>query len=680
MKSLVAVAALLALTAGSATSHTSGVTCNGQIVKLFDNTNGNPVVNGAKPPLFTTKGAYCVTSIGTYHWNGGKGAPPGTLSLTRASVAAGFPREGPFPAKGSPGQNGAPNVNWQATVSTSPSPTVIDGTYACKDSSPSTWSANTAGGAGFCIVYGIPAQAQESTPPTTITTTAPTTTAVAPTTSPDCRCSSLVMTTASVQTTANDGSVPAEFKSMTRMNLYYKLTCTGGRGSCKGTISAIALAPRDRTQPVWHVWQLNLYGKKEPATKRSISVRCSAPCGRTKTILVQLVAVTTSSKGHIANTLPAFSFDAHCDTSTTNQFLFLGYDHATKLLGGARQMPTAPFGVAPPPPETPASRPCQCAALTLGDATDVHVSSASASDARAARVSLVVPWELHCTGGDGRCSGEIRVDPPPGATGVGWFEVKPDGTPGKEVGGLKESELGFRGDSEVEGDTLTVTCAGPCGTLTTGKFLLRFQTRQPLAGSTLGIKLHVICAHNDAIRTVALSFDRSGSLTGGPTHPLVPEPISGGTKTFPGGCVCDSVSLGSQGLATYGTAGGRSVLTARLNWTLDCSGGLQGGSCDGRVVLVPQEGVDAALYATTTSAGKVGEGLSIACEGDCGRPASGTFYLRAALSGPLAGRTVTFEVDGVCPEDSIRTARALLRLHFGKSGKLVGSELVPASR
>lgn len=166
----IALAVVAPFAAGSWAA--SAYSCSGQIVKIFDNTNANAVVNGGTPPSFTTNGAYCLTSIGTYHWNSGHGQSPGQLSLSRTSGPAGFPSSvGPFDAQGSAGQGGAPNVNWQANVPTTPTPTVIDGTYTCQDSTPSTWSANTVGGPGFCIVYGIAAQSTSTTTPTTATTT-----------------------------------------------------------------------------------------------------------------------------------------------------------------------------------------------------------------------------------------------------------------------------------------------------------------------------------------------------------------------------------------------------------------------------------------------------------------------------------------------------------------------------
>lgn len=148
-------------TAETTTSSTAGTggtyRCSGKQITLFDNTNGGLVNSGGAPPSFNTGGkAYCVTYIQTYHWNSGSGAPPGTLGLKR-SGGTGAAEVGPFPAKASPGANNAPNVNWYVYVRQSP-PQVIDGSYTCSDSGATTWSANSSsGGAGFCIVYAVPA-------------------------------------------------------------------------------------------------------------------------------------------------------------------------------------------------------------------------------------------------------------------------------------------------------------------------------------------------------------------------------------------------------------------------------------------------------------------------------------------------------------------------------------------
>lgn len=143
-------------TSAAAGNPFAGYYCHGakQLV-LIANSNGGAVTNGGSPPTFSTKGQpYCVTYIQTYHWNGGSGSAPGSVGLTHLSGGpAGLPKAvGPFTAKASSGQNNAPNVNWYADVPLAS--VIIDGTYACSDSEPSTWSSDPgSGGAGFCIVY-----------------------------------------------------------------------------------------------------------------------------------------------------------------------------------------------------------------------------------------------------------------------------------------------------------------------------------------------------------------------------------------------------------------------------------------------------------------------------------------------------------------------------------------------
>ena len=145
--------------------------CTGSQIKLFDNSNGGGVLNGAKPPSFTTKGkAYCLASITTYHWNNGQGKAPGTIGLAGSSTA------GPFKATGSAGQGGAPNVNWTVNVPTSKA-VVINGTYTCQDSDPASWSQNPqTGGNGFCIVYVVNAVKKAGSGSTTTTKKKTTTT------------------------------------------------------------------------------------------------------------------------------------------------------------------------------------------------------------------------------------------------------------------------------------------------------------------------------------------------------------------------------------------------------------------------------------------------------------------------------------------------------------------------
>ena len=115
--------------------------------------------NGGSAPVFSTHGkAVCLTSITTYHWDDGNGAPPGELGLTAESGLLGGPGGlGPWHVSATSGQDNAPEVNWRANVSLNP-PVILDGRYACSDSDPSTWSSNSSsGGDGFCTVQAEPA-------------------------------------------------------------------------------------------------------------------------------------------------------------------------------------------------------------------------------------------------------------------------------------------------------------------------------------------------------------------------------------------------------------------------------------------------------------------------------------------------------------------------------------------
>jgi len=159
---VVAIGAVLAVTlhggspaAGGKTHSFAGYVCHGTQVPLFDNVNAEAVSNGGSPPEFSTHGvAYCLMYIQTYHWNKGAGSPPGSVGLVRLSGPAALPKYiASLSAKASNSQ-GVPNVNWYVSVQIS-KPVILDGTYSCADSDPSTWSSDTAsGGAGFCIVDG----------------------------------------------------------------------------------------------------------------------------------------------------------------------------------------------------------------------------------------------------------------------------------------------------------------------------------------------------------------------------------------------------------------------------------------------------------------------------------------------------------------------------------------------
>lgn len=108
-------------------------------------------LNGPNRPLFcTVTESVRVTELATYHWNNGRGAPPGTIRL-RDNNGRIF---GPFQATASSGQGGAPSVNWSARVDFILPP----GAYHVIDSDNATWSWNgQSGGRGFAAIRGAAA-------------------------------------------------------------------------------------------------------------------------------------------------------------------------------------------------------------------------------------------------------------------------------------------------------------------------------------------------------------------------------------------------------------------------------------------------------------------------------------------------------------------------------------------
>ncbi len=120
-----------------------------QVRDLFNNTNTAAVRNGgAIPPQFLLNVPTRITQVVTYHWNDGRGAMPGNISLRHDASGQLFR----FAATGTAGFRGAPNVNWVANVSVN----VPAGFYTVLDSDRFTWSNNAqSAGQGFAIVRGF---------------------------------------------------------------------------------------------------------------------------------------------------------------------------------------------------------------------------------------------------------------------------------------------------------------------------------------------------------------------------------------------------------------------------------------------------------------------------------------------------------------------------------------------
>ena len=115
-------------------------------VRIFNNGNGGGVKNlPARPTTFTMMGTRRIARITTYHWNNGRGAVPGAISLRSASGQV----YGPWRAAGVPAQGGGATVYWVA----SPNQDLPAGAYAVIDSDPTTWAWNDgSGGAGMAWI------------------------------------------------------------------------------------------------------------------------------------------------------------------------------------------------------------------------------------------------------------------------------------------------------------------------------------------------------------------------------------------------------------------------------------------------------------------------------------------------------------------------------------------------
>jgi hypothetical protein len=120
---------------------------------VFDNGNALGVKEGGKSPRVKITQDIVVTQISTYHYNKGKGAAPGNLSLQSESGTT----YGPWQAAGAVGQGNVPNAFWVAK----PDAAVPAGTYTIIDSDPGTWSQNSkSNGFGFATIQGSPAPAK----------------------------------------------------------------------------------------------------------------------------------------------------------------------------------------------------------------------------------------------------------------------------------------------------------------------------------------------------------------------------------------------------------------------------------------------------------------------------------------------------------------------------------------
>ena len=103
--------------------------------KIFNNGNGYGVGNTPRnPTVISFTKAYLIDSIVNYHYNGGKGDAPGTISLVSSNGKV----YGPWPATTKPPDGSDPRKYWTVL----PNVIIPAGTYTVVDSNPVTWAQN----------------------------------------------------------------------------------------------------------------------------------------------------------------------------------------------------------------------------------------------------------------------------------------------------------------------------------------------------------------------------------------------------------------------------------------------------------------------------------------------------------------------------------------------------------
>ena len=137
------VSLVVALVAGGAMAYAQDMNAAAQTI--FNNGNVDAVQNQpTRATVVTLNRATRITKITTYHYNGGRGAPAGTIAL-RSRTGGVY---GPWQARVDN------RMYWVAT----PGATLPAGVYTVEDSSPATWAQNAAsGGSGMAWMEGFAA-------------------------------------------------------------------------------------------------------------------------------------------------------------------------------------------------------------------------------------------------------------------------------------------------------------------------------------------------------------------------------------------------------------------------------------------------------------------------------------------------------------------------------------------
>jgi len=116
-----------------------------QATLIYNNWNAGGVQNNPQgSPVFTLSGTWKITTIQDYHWNGGSGETPGTISIydNNSSVLLGT-----WAALA--GGGGYGNTLWVVNLNVILGP----GAYRVEDSGRYSWSWNGSSVVGFSQVY-----------------------------------------------------------------------------------------------------------------------------------------------------------------------------------------------------------------------------------------------------------------------------------------------------------------------------------------------------------------------------------------------------------------------------------------------------------------------------------------------------------------------------------------------
>ncbi|MFB3764719.1 MAG: hypothetical protein ACE14P_05660 [Methanotrichaceae archaeon] len=129
--------AFIGIQSGSGQCYTLPSPDSGEVRIFAQSVCGGVDNDPPNPTVFTLDAPYVITKIGTYHWNNGAGATPGTIGLKGKDGTI----YGPWHATGEPGQGGVQDAYWIASI-----PDGLDltaGTYEVIDSDPLTWAYNS---------------------------------------------------------------------------------------------------------------------------------------------------------------------------------------------------------------------------------------------------------------------------------------------------------------------------------------------------------------------------------------------------------------------------------------------------------------------------------------------------------------------------------------------------------